>query len=251
MHTIESQLKKLGLEEKEISVYLTLLTHGPSSVRKVAAVSGVNRGSTYDTLKSLRERGLVSHFHEDTKQHFIAEDPAKLKKLVTDRQEELQRVAGSIDDMIPELQSLFNKGGGKPVARYYEGPVGIQMILVDVLDTMSADEEKEYFVYSSSAVRDAGLYDAFPDFTEQRIARGIQVKTIALGPGGKTAGLDQRKWIPAVEGTPTYILIYDGKCAFISLGVSASLFGVVIENPGIYQTHKLLFDQQWKSLPTE
>lgn len=251
MSTIEAQLKKLGLEEKEVNIYMTLLTHGPSSVRKIAAVSGVNRGSTYDTLKALRERGLVSHFHEETKQHFVAEDPSKLKKLVTDRQEELAGISESLEEMIPELQSLFDQGGGKPVARYYEGPTGIKTILTDVLESMSRAKEKEYWVYSSSAVREAGLYDAFPDFTPQRVERGIRCRTIALGHNGSTAELSDHRWIPAVEGTPTYILIYDGKCAFISLGASASLFGVVIDNAGIYQTQRVLFEQLWKSLPKE
>ncbi len=53
-------LSELGLSAKETQVYLTLLRRGPSSVRHVAEAAQVNRGTTYDILKSLQEQGLVS-----------------------------------------------------------------------------------------------------------------------------------------------------------------------------------------------
>lgn len=248
MTSTETELKKLGLNEREIQVYLTLLTHGPSSVRKIAGISGINRGTTYEHLRTLRERGLVCFYHEDMKQCFVAEDPAKLHQLLNDRRSELDRSKESLDRLVPELRALHNSGGEKPVSRFYEGPEGVRAILLDVLATMEAADPKEYFVYSSASVRDAGLYASFEDYTNERITRGIRVNTIALGPGGTTAGLDERKWIPAVEGTPTYILIYGGKVAHISLGNMGKLFGVIIENPGVYQTQKLIFQEMWKQL---
>ena len=245
---IESELLKLGLSEKEATVYLTLLSHGPSSVRKLSGISGINRGTAYDCLRALKEHGLVSFFHENTKQSFVAEDPARLHELVVARQAELDRSRTSLAEMIPELRSLHDRGGDKPVSRYYEGPQGVRIILLDILETMEVASDKTYYVYSSASVREAGLYDNFKNYTEERINKGINVKTISLGPGGGPVDLSERKWIEASEGTPTYILLYDGKCAFVSLGASATLFGVIIENNGLYQTQKLLFEQLWKSL---
>ena len=74
--------KKLGLSDKEAHVYLSLLEHGTSSVRSLAASTKLNRGTTYDILKKLREVGLASFFHKNTKQHFVAEDPEKILKLL-------------------------------------------------------------------------------------------------------------------------------------------------------------------------
>ncbi len=249
MISFETELLKLGLGEKESAVYLSLLSHGPSSVRKLAGISGVNRGTTYDCLRALKEHGLVSFYHEHTKQLFVAEDPARLHELVLAKQNELDRSRTSLEELIPELRSLHDRGNDKPVSRFYEGPQGVRTILLDVLETMTDKDDKTYYAYSSASVREAGLYDNFKNFTDERIAKGINVKTISLGPGGGPADLSERKWLPATEGTPTYILIYASKCAFISLGKSATLFGVVIENPGISQTQRLLFEQLWKTLP--
>jgi len=248
MIPIQSQLVKLGLSENESLVYITLLTHGPSSVRRLAGITGINRGTAYDCLKALKESELVCHYNEESKQHFVAEDPSKLTNLLQQQKSELDRLTGSVENMIPELKSLYDNGGGKPAVRYYEGPNGVRTILLDVLETMSKARTKEYFVYSSSSVRDAGLYDAFPNFTDERIAHGIKVRTIALGPGGGTVELAERKWIKAVEGTPTYILIYHEKCAFVSLGVGGKLFGVIVDNQGLYETQKIIFEQLWNTL---
>ena len=52
-------LHQLGLNDREISIYRALLRLGPASIRDVAAESGVNRGSTYETLKKLASKLLA------------------------------------------------------------------------------------------------------------------------------------------------------------------------------------------------
>ena len=137
-------LKKLGFDEKEIRVYLILLSLGPSPVRKIAQATGINRGTTYDILKHLMKQGLVVYHHKEKRQYFFAEDPLKLERHLEGRLEELQHLRAHIQTIIPELQSMYNRGGGKPVARYYEGNHGVRSILQDVLATMSKEKQKEF-----------------------------------------------------------------------------------------------------------
>src|SRR5579863_3090049 len=104
-------LKQLGFSEKETNVYLTLLKNGPSSVRTLALSSGINRGTTYDILKSLKENGLVSYYHKATKQFFVAEDPSALNTTLEHRIDNLEEVRSHLTQAIPELKSLFNQAG--------------------------------------------------------------------------------------------------------------------------------------------
>ncbi len=245
----EDALEKLGLSPKEIRVYVTILKEGPSSVRQLAAATGINRGTVYDALKSLQAIGLARFYNKETKQYFVAAPPAKLQDLAKDRMEELERSSERLTHVIAELESVYDGGSSRePVARMYEGPEGIKLILEDVLKSMEAAKQKEYYVYSSSSVREAGLYGAFPHYTAERIDAGIRVKNISLGKGGSTAGLDERKWIPATEASPTYILIYAGRVANIFLDRSGELVGLIIENKGIFETQKLLFASLWERL---
>jgi HTH-type transcriptional regulator, sugar sensing transcriptional regulator len=240
-------LKKIGLSDKEIKVYLKLLEYGAISVRSLAELTELNRGTTYDILKKLQEIGLVSFYHQDTKQKFVAEDPDKLYKVINDQEDELKKAKSKIKEMIPELKSLQEKGGNRPITKLYESKDGIRQILEDLLQTMETEKNKEYYVYSATKASD-DINKAFPEFTKQRIKKGINVKAISLAKGGGVYGLDERRWLATNEESATFIIIYAGKCAFISRDSSGNPVGVIIENLAIYETQKIIFLNLWEKL---
>ena len=71
---------------------------------------------------------------------------------------------------------------------------------------------------------------------------------ISIGRGGELVGLDERKWLSEEESSPTYILIYSGKVAMISLDATGSPVGVIVGNEGLYQTQKMVFEKLWRVL---
>lgn len=240
-------LKKLDLSDKEIKIYLKLLEQGALSVRVLSELTGLNRGTAYDILRKLQEAGLVSYYHKETKQKFIAEDPEKLLKLLQAREENLKEAKIKVRELIPELKSLKEKEGDRPITKFYEGKMGVRSILEDVLDTMEAEDDKEYYVYSSTKASEA-INKAFPEYTKERIKRKIFVKVISLARGGEMHGLDERRWLKTSEDATTFIIIYAGKCAYISRDASANPVGVIIENRMIYETQKILFFELWERM---
>ena len=247
MHSIPA-LKQLGLSEKEVRVYYACITLGPSPVRKIAHEAGVNRGTSYDTLKHLIALGLVAYYHRDKHQYFVAENPEKLVDVIAAREQELAKSKEEIVAAIPALRSLFHKAGGKPVVRYYEGYTGVKHILEDVLRTMADSDAKIYYVYSSAAIRDA-LYKMYPRFTEERIKRKLTVQVIAIGEGGDDQRLALRKWLTKEASVPTYIILYQNKTAFISLDSAKIPLGVIIEDESIAKTQETLCEHLWRTLP--
>jgi sugar-specific transcriptional regulator TrmB len=239
-------LKKIGLNDKEIKIYIKLLEHGAMSVRALAELSELNRGTSYDILKKLQELGLVAFFHQDTKQRFVAENPEKLLQILSDQEIELKSAKEKFSVLIPELKSLQDKEGNRPVTKFYEGSTGVRFILEDVLVSMK-DKQKIYYVYSSEGIRE-DVYAAYPEFNQKRIKYGVKAETISLSAGGGTYGLDERKWLKtetAATGNMTYIIIYADKCAFIARDSSNNPVGVIIENKMIYETQKIIFRQLW------
>ncbi len=239
-------LKKIGFSDKTAQVYLGLIKLGPSSVRNLAEFCGLNRGSTYDALKWLEERNLVSFYEKEAKQHFVAEPPERLEALMAQEQSELATASRELEKHIPELEALYNAGGGRPVARYF-AQNELAVILNDILEVCAENSEKMYRVYSTEGIRDL-LYKDFSTFSDVRVGKGIAVRVIALGSGGSLRGLDERKWLKADDTVPTYIIVYPGKTAYISLNAAREAVGVVIENDGIFQTQKQVFDSLWVRL---
>lgn len=239
-------LKKLGFSDKVAQIYLALLCLGPSSVRVLAKKAEMNRGTVYEALKWLREQNLVNFYEKDAKQYFVAEDPERLRDLVTRQSADLQLAEQKLSALIPELKSVYDRGGERPVTRYYEKG-DIKKILEEVLARCEESEKREYLVYSDARIREY-LYDGFESFSDARVAKGIAVKVIAIGSGGELRGLDERKWLKVKNNTPTYTIIYSGNVAFISLDAKGDLVGVVIDNAGVYETQKQVFEQLWSIL---
>jgi len=244
-------LKNFGLSEKEVAVYLSLVELGPSSVRKIAAKSKVNRGTSYDILKALISLGIVSYYNKESKQYFMAEEPEKLLSSIDQKQEDLLEVRKSIEESLPLIKTLFEKQGGRPIVKFYEGPKGVRQIFEDVLEEVAGAEGREYYLYSSATAQHRkNVYDAMPDFSKKRIAKKIKVKIISLGEDGHPVGLDERKWMPVGKKDlkATHEIIYAGKVAHISIDNNENPVGVVIQNEEIYQAQKTIFEFNWSKL---
>lgn len=244
----ETLFDALGISLKEAKVYLSLVKEGPSSVRQLAAATGMNRGTVYDVLKELQATGLARFYNAETRQYFVAAHPSRLQEMVEEKERALQAMTQEVGTVVSQLESLYDGGERHPIARLFEGKDGVREILEDVLATVEGASEKEYFVYSSSAVRSAGLYVGFPDFTKRRIERGIHVKNISFGTPGVTSGLDERKFVASDAGAPTYVLIYGGKVANIFLDQRGEFTGIIVENRAMYETQRVLFFELWDRL---
>ena len=249
---MEQTLQKLGLSPKESKVYLALLGSGPAPLRAVAENIELNRGTTYDTLKSLMKKGLVSFYDKDKKQHFVAEDPENLLAILREKRRDIVRAKKELTRILPDLQARFESGDEKPSVKLYENRGGAKAILEDILRVMSNEKNKEYYVYSSFT-RDMRehLYKDFESFSERRIAAGIKVKTIGPDAGGKMRGLDERRSLPKLEQAPAYIIIYGSKVATLSFSKENYLMTVLIEDSGLAATQKLIFETLWRTLPKQ
>lgn len=246
---VSKTLEKLGLSEKEAKLYITLLSMGPTAIRKIADKVDINRGTTYEILKRLQHIGLVSYFHQGKRQHFVAEDPSVLTNILERKKTDLGEAEVNLSKIISEFSSVVKISNNRPIIKFYEDYSGLRTILKDVLQSMANASEKEYFAYSSSSIRPYIYHkDAFPDFTKKRIQNKIHVKTISIGSGGEIQGKDERKWLTKKEGAPTYTILYSGKVAMISLGVKNIPHGFIIEDESMYKTQKLIFNFLWETL---
>jgi sugar-specific transcriptional regulator TrmB len=242
-------LLSLGISRNEALTYIALLSMESVSIRKVADVTGINRGTTYEAIKSLVTQGLVSVRQTGKREYYTAESPDRIYDIIRDKRRDLLDVSNAAKDIIPNLLAEKATSAGRPLVRYYQDDDGVVTILKDVLQTCRQMPKPMYYTYSSSYVSQY-LYRKFPAFTERRIAEGIYVKVIAVGEGGEIAAESERKWLanPPVERVSSYTLIYGNKMAVISISKDETPYGVVIEDSGVANMQRLLFEQLWSYL---
>jgi len=247
--TVQQLLLDMGYTTTEAETYWALLNLESVSIRKVAAFSGINRGTTYDALKQLVRAGLVTTRRVGEREYYTAESPEKIFDLIRDKRKALWTNQQQAQKLIPELLARKAQPAGRPLVKYYEDDEGIVTILRDVLQTCSQLPEAQYYVYSSRPLRQY-IYRQFPKFTDQRIAENISVKVIALGEGGDPAPASERKWMPETDQAyaSSYTLIYGDKFAVISISEDNTPYGVVIEDAGTAAMQRLLFERLWATL---
>ncbi|HEX9153633.1 MAG TPA: helix-turn-helix domain-containing protein [Candidatus Saccharimonadales bacterium] len=247
--SVPELLLRLGFSKQESATYLALLEMESVSIRKIAEQTGINRGTTYDSLKKLVAKGLVSMRRSGKREYYFAESPEKIYEIIRDKRRDLWQAQQLSRQIVPGLLAKNARPQGRPLVRYYEGDDGVVTILRDVLQTCRGLDPAEYRAYSSRQLRQY-IYRRFPTFTARRIAEGIKVKVIAIGEGGEIAEASERKWLPepADSGVASYTIIYGNKVAVIAISNDYTPYGVVIEDQGAASMQRLLFDSLWLSL---
>ncbi|MFC6670627.1 TrmB family transcriptional regulator [Marinobacterium aestuariivivens] len=241
----DSIFAQLGLDERDVRIYRALLSLGPSAIRTIADKAGINRGTAYECLKGLQSKGIVTYLPKGKRRYFSPRDPEVLLQLAQERQSALDNAIGQLRSrLIPELNHLKPEFSTANV-QFYEGDEGIEFVLRDILNTVAGNADPVYSVFSSKPIR-RHLYRPFPNYTVQRIARGIRVRVIAIGEGGEDAELSERKWI-RTEGRvdAAYIAIYPPRVAIISLASQNYPTAVVIDSREVAAAQQIVFDTLW------
>ncbi len=103
---IKPLLKKLGLEENEISVYEVVIKHGKSTPALIARLTKINRPTVYNVCKKLVARGLLVEDLGDKTLKLVPTSPSELNHVLKKDQDELAEKTKLVDELSNELSLL-------------------------------------------------------------------------------------------------------------------------------------------------
>lgn len=237
-------LLSLGFSEKEVTVYLVLLSLGKGVVSEISRRSEINRTTGYDILDKLIAHGLVSISGKEPKQEYVAESPDQIIELLKKRKKQTEEQLHAAQAILPQLKSVHNVSD-RPRVRFYEGTAGLMEAYED---TLTSHEE----IRAYAAVDDVheGLPKYFPKYYQRRIARGIHIRAIFpktpvalerashdIAEGRETALIPFEKY----KFTPE-INIYDNKVMIASW---REKLGIIIESSEIAEAMKTIYELAW------
>lgn len=233
----EQILKDLGLSEKEVKVYLALLSLGQSTVNDISKKSKLNRVTTYDVLKYLQEKGLVSYVIKSGVKYYESAEPRKLLG-------DLQEKQAKVKSILPELEALKESVKEKPGIELYEGLNGLKTIFEDIIK-----EDKESWFISDPNLMEA-LEFYFPHFIKQKRKQGMFSRVITSDNKlmRQYKRNNPKKYVDLKfidEKLPTSKIIYGNKVATLTFEKENSI-GIIVENKQIANTERKLFELLWK-----
>lgn len=250
MPAITEALAQLGLNDKETKVYLACLELGGASVHEVADKAGVKRTSIYNFLEELKTKGLVSEIKQNNRTLLIPEDP---HALVANRREEIKKTEGQIknlEEIIPNLMSIYNVPGNKAKIKYYQGIEGLKKVYRDTLIPGSTlygfiDIDKCF----------AAMGDWILEYVDERLKLNMDYQVIGNhGAWENDPRIDNKKQKRNIKFASnvkfdTEIDIYANKVAIYSFREPYA--GVIIEDQAIHQTMKSIWKLLWENLPDD
>ena len=231
-------LRQIGFTDKEAKIYLACLELGTGTVVELSRKSGITRGSTYDILEEMLDKGYVSKILKDKHMIFTAVDPEVLKKRYQDSLRDFELA-------LPELKGLFHKHS-RPRVRYFEGIDGIKRVYED---TLTSTTEILNYANSKSIRTYWPMYDE--EYVKQRVKKNIFLKGIAPDDeSGQKVKKEDKKCLRETRLLSSKdfqftneINIYDNKVAITSFG--EELIGIIIESQEIAHTQRDIFKMAW------
>lgn len=241
---IKKSLEHIGFSEKEVVVYLALLSLGKGTVTEISRKAGINRPTGYHVLASLSVKELVKVSGKEPKQEYVAESPDQIEKLLQNKIEEDQKFINEARKIIPELKSIHNVTD-RPKVLFYEGKEGLEKVYEDTLTSKG-----EILAYASVEDIQPTLPHYFPEYYKRRAKKGIKIR--AIFPESKDArdraSLDKEEIresliIPSEKfGFHPEINIYNNK---IMIASWREKLGIIIESSEIADAMKKIYELSW------
>jgi sugar-specific transcriptional regulator TrmB len=225
-------LEKLGFEDKEERIYLSLLKRGKSTASEISEDSGVERTLCYSILQKLIDKAVVSYVVENNVKYFFAAPPQKLLEDLEEKRQELK-------DSLPKLEELMKTKSEKASAKIYRGKEGIKTILKDIIK-----EKENYLVFGEE-----GRFQKLLPIESEQFMRKIEnakIKEKVLVRKGEKivkSKNSQFRYVPEDYLSPTSTVVYGDKVAILIW--SEPLLVVLVENKDVADSYRSYFSLLW------
>ncbi len=227
-------LKRFGLNDKEISVYLALLRGGTLTGGAVASKTHLHRRTAYDILDALMEKGLVTHSIRERRRFFQATPPKNFLGIIKEQEE-------SIKGILPELETLQREATNSANAEVFMGIKSVKKIFEDILNF------KEYCVLGAGEPLTDLLGPFFLLFQKRKREMGIHSRIIIakkfIHKDVATKSFGEVRYLNEFE-SPTTTYVFGNKVAII---LSDPAMGILITSEKVSESFRNYFHLLWNT----
>lgn len=243
-------MKQIGLDSKEIAIYLATLEIGETPIMPIAKKVKLPRSTVFHILERLRDERLIEIIQGEHRRIYTPITPRKILTLMKNKRENLTENIDSFESILPKLTQMYSKRTFEPKIRFFHGQNELREIYEDVLE--SGTDEGVYVGDTDKIIETLGKEYA-EDWMKRRVAKGIRSHSIRVRPDETQAKwLEQTRkeylrtirWAPEDFKSPTHVMVYRDKVSIMTTG--AENFGVLITSREFAETMQNWFKQLWK-----
>jgi len=252
---IIDNLKKINLSEKEIAVYIALLTHGNLSATEISSYSLLNRTTVYDNLKLLMQKGLAYTFIKREMKYFTAASPEKILEILEKDIQSKQDIKKEYLDVLPSLNALYQTKVTKTKIQIADSGAGLKELYLNMYKAAGLGAEGLEFA-SWHVYKEAVPKDLRVELQNLRLKNNIWVRQVVIendytknwdDPDAAQKRLKKIRLIPDQWNCnywANYEIVGD---KMIILNLDEKLVqGIMIENHALISLTKIMFEALWE-----
>ena len=245
MYPVDNQaLKKIGLTDSEIKVYLSLLKLGSVTTGILTKETKLHKSRVYECLNRLIEKGLVGYVVGDFAKYFSATHPERLLDYLDERKKQIDAEKEEIQKIIPELLKEKRYNIEETEVQIFKGKEGLKTIHFDIIRNA---KEILYIGAKGKVITEIKYF--FENYERERIKKNISQKFLCTDEFKETLlinrPLTKYKYLPKKWDSKNVVFIYANK--IINVIWLEEPVSVMIKNGEVAKGYKLVFDLLWKS----
>ena len=229
---LRDALKRIGLTSNEADVYLAALRIGSNTAGRLSKEAQVDRSATYDAVKRLLEKGLMSYTVIAGRKHLQAVDPKRLLEYLKEKEEAVQ-------DAMPQLSAIYKEPKEKKNVTLYHGHRGLKSVFNDILR-----EGKPNDVFGSEGQFEERMPGFCDYFVKEKDRKRIPTRMIVRKGRTNPSNSKSVRFLD-VESSPAVTNIYGNKIAIVIWSEPPE--AVVIENKDAAESYRSYFEVLWRS----
>jgi len=243
-------LRKLGLTDGEIKVYLALITLGETTSGPIVSESTISVSKVYGILERLAKKGLVGHVVKQNTKYFKAASPDRLLSYFSEKQNELEKQKSDLEELVLELEKKKGSAITVETAEVFDGLRGIQTARERTLKIMKKGDTMWIVGIARSAYEKLTPY--FIHYHKKRISKGINCNYLynsdaktPFGERSATYPISEVRYMETGPSTDAWIEIYADT---VTIGINKEKsFSVVIENQNVADSFREYAKIMWKA----
>lgn len=250
MDSPSAVLKKLGLSDSEVGIYLALTESGALTAAELVKITRGKRPTVYYALRQLIDRGLCHKAGGRGVERFQAEHPKALRRVLDEREKEHAQLGRDIDAVIP---AIVKKGGagveGMPAVSFYEGEAAMRQAIMETLYCRSRHIDSlapaDNFFWQSGKAFGA-------EYVRERVARKITTRNLWERPLDPETMRAQYAAVSKVRILPkgmhgrfrTTVFAYDDSVLYISSRKNG--YALLVRSKEHVELVRAMYDALWE-----
>jgi sugar-specific transcriptional regulator TrmB len=246
---MEQTLEKLGLSDKAVKAYLASLQLGTAGMTALAKTAGLKRPTTYLAVDELLIRGFLSASYKGKRALYTPEHPRRFLQVLRSRERELEQ-------LLPELEALYEGPKEKPRVRMYEGKESMMRLYEETFQKL-ADRRSELLFFSAIDDLDSNIPETLQEYYKLISVRNYRIREIVVTENKKTNSYINK--VNKLRGPHHHIrlldpkrfhfsntdnIIFEDKVMFFSL--KKAVYVVLIEDVQIADALRALYNAAWE-----